>query len=214
MAPYPADAAVRRAQADHAVGGRGRDDRAARFRADRKRHAAGGGRRARTGRRSARPALRIPRAVGAPAEPAIALRKRAERELGHEHCAGVAQPLDDRRVVVEYLLDVRLAAPARDDALRREQILGSPWQPMQRSAIFAGLDLAVGVGRLLDRQIFRERDVEVERRLIALEPIEVHPRQLAGRHETALDQGGQLRDRPERDLLEVCGPFSVSGAFV
>ena len=57
------------------------------------------------GRRSARPFLRVPRIVGAAAEPAIALRQRAERELGDEHRAGVAQPLDDRGVVVEDLLD-------------------------------------------------------------------------------------------------------------
>ena len=79
-----------------------------------KRDAAGGGRRSRAGRRSAR--ARAADSTGLfvrSAEPAIALRERAERELGHEHRAGLAQPLDDRRVVVEHLIDVRLAAPRR-----------------------------------------------------------------------------------------------------
>ena len=50
------------------------------------------------------PRLRIPGIARLPAEPHVALRERAERELGDEHRAGVAQPLDDRRVVVDHLI--------------------------------------------------------------------------------------------------------------
>ena len=93
-----------------------------------------------------------------------------------------------------------------------KQILRAPRQPVQRPAILAGLDFAVGVGRLLQRELFGERHVEVQRRLIALQPREVHLRELGGRDELALDERGELRDRPERDVLEVGRAASASAA--
>jgi hypothetical protein len=89
--------------------------------------------------------------------------------FGHEHGAGVAQALDDRRVVVDDLIDVRLTAERRANPFRGEQILRSPRNSVQGSTILARLDLAIGVRRLLPRQILGQRHVEVERWLITLQ---------------------------------------------
>ena len=57
------------------------------------------------------------------------------------------------------------------------------------------------------RQVFGQRHVEVQRRLIALEPRQVHLREFGRRHELPLDERGEFRDRPERDVFEIRGPL-------
>ena len=115
----------------------------------------GGRRRPGPGRRSARALFRVPRVPRLPAEPAVPLRERAHRELGDEHGAGLPQPLDDGGVVVDDLLLKRRRAEGRRDALGGEQVLGAPGNAVQRTAVPARLDLAVGRRRLLERQVLR-----------------------------------------------------------
>ena len=123
------------------------------------------------------PLLRVPRIVGLAAEPVVALRQRAHRELRDEDRAGVAQPLDDGGVVVEDLILKRAGAPRRRDALGREQVLRAPGDAVKRPSVSAGADLAIGLRRLRQREILGQRDDAVQLRPVLLQPIEVHLRQ-------------------------------------
>src|SRR5207245_2044349 len=67
----------------------------------------------------------------------------------------------------------------------------------------AGRDLPVGLLRLLHRQIVGERDDEVQRGVVALETIEIHPSELDGSDLTRLQQMREMREGPERDVLEI-----------
>ena len=89
-------AAERRPEAGHAAGARRRGDRAVRLRADAESDAARGRCRRRTGGRSARTGLRVPRIARAFLPPAIALGERAECELGDENGARLVEAGDDR----------------------------------------------------------------------------------------------------------------------
>jgi len=69
-----------------------------------------------------------------------------------------------------------------------------------------GRDIRVGLPRLSHRQIVGERHDAIERRVQALQPIEIHRGELDRRHLPRFDQVGQRRDRPERDVLEIRRP--------
>src|SRR5206468_4299457 len=99
-----------------------RDNRTERFSADGESHQTGGGGRRRSGRRSARTLLHIPGILGAALKPNIALRERAHAQLCEQDRARLLQPLDDRRVVIENLILVRVGAPSRRDSFGSEEV--------------------------------------------------------------------------------------------
>ena len=198
-----ADAAVGRAQPDDAARGRGRNDRAARLGADRERDQPRRGRRARSGRRSARAVVGRPRVARRAAEPHAALRQRAHRQLGAQHRAGVAQPLDDGRVHLRHPPFVGCGPPRRPDPFGVEQILHAERDAMQRSAVAAGLDLLVSGGGLRARQVLRQRDDAVELIAVVLEPREIHAGEIGRRDPAALDERREDGDRLEGQILQV-----------
>ena len=93
----------------------------------------------RTRRRSARSLLQIPRVLGLPAEPLVALRQFARSQLRHQHRARVAQHLDHARVFVDHLVFICARAPRGLVALHRDDVFRAPGNPMQRPAILARL---------------------------------------------------------------------------
>ena len=103
---------------------------------------------------------------------------------------------------VDHLLLVGPGAPRRAGAARREQVLGAPRNPVQRPAVATAGKLPVGRRRLRQRGVLHERDHGVEPAAVAPETVEVHPRQVDGRHQPALDQSRQGRHRLEGELLE------------
>ena len=144
----------------------------------------------------------VPGVLRLPAEPVVSLRERAERQFGHQHGAGLAQPLDDRRVVVDHLVLIGRRAAGRRGCLwsRRD-----PLRPMGCRAAgrgTPGLDLLVRRGGLLQREFLGERHDAVEAGAVFLQPLEIHARQIGGRDVTLLDQRRERRDRQERQVLD------------
>ena len=71
---------------------------------------------------------------------------------------------------------------------------------MQRAAIVARGDLAIGLGRLLERDVLGERHDALQERIESLEPLEIKLGQLGRAHLAASDQGRELDDREEGEL--------------
>ena len=200
-----ADAAERGTQPGDAADRGRRENRSARFGADAEGDAAGRRRTRRAGRRSARSFRRIPRAVGPSAEPLISGRQFSGRQLREHHRAGFTQQTHDRRFGVDHLAPERARSPLRREARDRDDVLAAPRHAVQRSAILAGGDLAVGLLRLTHRQFVGVGDDEIERGVEAAEAIEIHAGQLDRRHLARLEQLREVRERPERDVLEAGG---------
>ena len=190
-------------QCADAVANRGRDDRALRFRADRKRDASGGGRRARTGGAAARTDVRIPRIVRAPAEPPIVLRKQPRGQLRQQHRARVTQAHHDFRIDVGNLVLEIGRAPRGGHALDREQILDAVRNTMQRSTILTGGDLGVGPVGFRTRLRCQQRDHEVERRVELLDAREIDVGDLSRRDLARLDQRRDAMRRQEREVVGI-----------
>ena len=70
---------------------------------------------------------------------------------------------------IDHLLRVRRRAPGGLDAFGGEQILGAPRDAVQRAAIPSGLQIAVGLRGLREREIFGQRHDAVERVAVLLE---------------------------------------------
>src|SRR5439155_19769245 len=108
-------------------------------------------------RRPARSALDVPWIAGAAAEPDVAVRKLAGRELGDEHRAGIAESLNGCRIARRHLILVRLGAPRRTNALCSKEILDAVRHAVKRSPVMAAVDLAVSLRGPSSRKIFRQR---------------------------------------------------------
>src|SRR5688572_4644074 len=99
------------------------------------------------------------------AEPAIALRESAERQLGEEHSARSIESLHDSRIVIERLLAIRERSPRRRITLHGEQVLRAPRYAVQRTAVASRAQLAIEHFRLRTCTIFRECDDGEELRI-------------------------------------------------
>jgi hypothetical protein len=177
--------AVRRTQAGDAAERARREDRSRGFAADCEGDESSGDRGAGTARRSAGPELEIPRRAARTGERRVgvvvaeAARKLDHRQFRDEHRAGVREPLDDRRVVVEDLIAIGLGAPRRRDAFRREEILHAIRNAEERAILHAASgELCVGGGSFAERALARNRDDRAELRAIFFEPREIEIRQL------------------------------------
>ena len=186
-----ADATIGRTKADNSAGARRRYDRPAGFGPNCEADESGRRRGSRAGRRAARSAFGVPRVPGSVAEPQIADRQLAGRQLGDEHCAGVAHARHRCRIVGKHLIGIRLSAPRREHILHREEILDPVRNAVERAAITAGLDLVIGFGGLRDRQILGERHDAVEDRVVSLQPLQIHRRQFRRRHNAGSDEFAQ-----------------------
>ena len=74
---------------------------------------------------------------------------------------------------------------------------------MQRPAIVAGCYFAVRITCLTQGQVFSERDDTSELWIVAFQSAEIHFGQLDRLHLPGTNQLRELRDRPERHVLEV-----------
>ena len=73
---------------------------------------------------------------------------------------------------------------------------------MQRSSVFSGANLLVGLRRLGKRQLFGERDDAVQLRPVLFEPSEIHLREVRGRHVLTLDEWRKRCDWQEGEIVE------------
>ncbi len=73
---------------------------------------------------------------------------------------------------------------------------------MERAAVLAGANLLVGSGRLLQRQIFGQRDDAMQLLAVSLQAAEIHLGQVGRRHPARFDQRRQRGHRLERQILE------------
>src|SRR5947209_19316707 len=110
---------------------------------------------------------------------------------------------DDGRVFIEGLLLESTGAPGRAVALYAKQVFAAPRNAMQRSAIFAGGDFAVGFARLRLCALVSEGDDAVKLRVESLEAFEIHRGEIAGRDAFCADQLAELADVPETYAFEV-----------
>ncbi len=113
------------------------------------------------------------------------------RQLGDQHGAGVAQHLDDARRSRALLGEGR-RAPRGLEALHGDDVLHAPRDAVQRPLVASGGDLPVGLGRLRHSVVVEERHDVVQRGVAAVQPRQVHPRQLRGRHLLRADELGQV----------------------
>ena len=116
-----------------------------------------GDRRGRAGRRAARAGPRVPRAAGPAAEPLVAHRQRTQRQLGHQHGAGLLEPGRHGRLDVDHPVLERRRAPGRRVSGIGDQVLGSPGNAVQRTAILAGGDLRSAWAACFEREVLGER---------------------------------------------------------
>ena len=73
-----------------------------------------------------------------------------------------------------HAITKRLCSVGRRNARRVEQILATPRNAVQRSAIIAGGDFLIGLPGLLDRQFARQCDHAMQLRIKLLEPLEIN----------------------------------------
>src|SRR5207237_8972683 len=126
-------------------------------------------------------------------EPIVALRELAECQLRDENCAGLVEPLHDGRVGVDGLFLIWAGAPRRLVSLGREEVLRSPRNSVQRTAILPLRDLRVSSACLSASALFGERDDAVELGIVALEAIKIHVRELARLHPASAHELGESR---------------------
>ena len=81
---------------------------------------------------------------------------------------GVAQHLDDARVLVDDLILERARAPRRLVALDGDDVLRPPRDAVQRPFVFAGGDLGIGLLRLCQAEVVEDGDGAVQRRVEAM----------------------------------------------
>ena len=182
---------------------RRRQDRTAGIGADGEADETGGGSAAGTRRGSTRSLLGVPRVVRAAAEPLVSEGELAGRELGDQHRSSRVEPLDDGRIEVEHLVLERRGAPGGPVAVHGDDVLGAPRDAVERAPVPTRGDLLVGLARLLERSLRSQRHDAVEHRIQPLQPLQVHPGQFDGAHLPGLDQPGEMRHRPEGDVLEI-----------
>src|SRR6185312_6010702 len=120
-----------------------------------KSHAAGGGGRSRSCRRSARSLFGVPGITRHAAKPFVALRQRAQSEFGDKDRAGSVEPFDHGGVFINLLVFKSSCAPRGAISLNRQQVLCSPRQSMQRAAVLACRNFTVGLFGLRQRALFR-----------------------------------------------------------
>ena len=96
-------------------------------------------------------------------------------------------------------------------ALRGDDVLRAPRNPMERPEVAAGGDLGVRPPRLRHRQVLRQGDDAVQERVVLLEPREIHLGE-RDRDVTCLcaDELREMADGPERGVLEIRRSFDFS----
>ena len=114
---------------------------------------------------SRRAFLEQPRVHRLAAEPDVVERQRAEAQLRDEHRAGLGEPAHDRGVRGRHAVAERLGAVGRGDAGRVEQVLHAVRDAVQRTAVLPGRDLGVGLLRLRQREVRRQRDDAAQLRI-------------------------------------------------
>ena len=184
--------AVRRLETNHAVGRRGVSNRASGVRADRGVTQTRRRRDARPARRHARPSIRIPR-IERHVERRVVAGRRAfgQIQLAKHHRTGASQLRHHRGIDIrnEILADRRAAH--RADTLRVTEVLHRNRHAMQRPAVLARCDLALGRARRLPRLLTHDRGVALEARIdpVRFDPacarsgprVTLHARRCAGR---------------------------------
>ena len=112
-----------------------------------------------------------------------------------------------------HAVAIRLGAVGGGDAGRVEKVLGAPGNAVQRPAILACRDLLVGLPRLRQRQLARERDDAVQLRVEALQSVQIDVREPLRGDLALLDPARELRHTERRRCprrspaaaLDLCG---------
>ena len=157
-------------------------------------------RRARTGARAGRALFEQPRIHRLAAEPDVVQCERAEAELRDQHRAGVVETPHDRRIILRHAIAKRLGAPRRRDAGGVEQILHAVRNAVQWAAILACRDLGVGLLRLREREVLRQRDDAAQLAVVLRDAVEIDVGEPRRRELLLLDPSREMRDRCERDV--------------
>src|SRR5262249_40905384 len=152
------NAAVGGTQAGNAATHAGRDDAATGFAADREADEPGRSGGAGAGAGAGSTFFQKPRIHGLAAEPYVVEGKGAQAQFGHQHGAGLVQAAHDGRIGGRNAAAEGLGAVGGGNALSVEQVFAAPGDSVQRAAILAGGDLAVGPLRLLQSEIAGQSD--------------------------------------------------------
>ena len=115
------------------------------------------------------------------------------------------QPLHHGGVSVGHAIAIRLGAVGGGDAGGVEQVFRAPGNAVQRAAIFAGGDFGVGLLRLCEGVIARERDDATQLGIEALQALEIDAGEALGGELARFDPARKLGDRREGDVFVVGG---------
>src|SRR5579862_6983812 len=108
---------------------------------------------------------------------------------------------DDGSVPRRYAIAVRFRPIRGRYACRVEKIFSAPGNSMQRSAIFARGNFAIGLFGLSEREITRLRNDATEFRVEAMDALEVNLRQPFGRQLSLAQPARELRHGREGNIL-------------
>ncbi len=142
---------------------------------------------------------------GLAAEPDVVEREGTHAELRDEHGAGGVETLDDGGIGLRNAVAEGLRSVGGGDVGGVEQILCTPGNAVKRATIAAGGDLAVGLPGLRERLIFGERDDAVQRRVEALEAIEIDAGEPLRCELARVNPAAELRDAGEGDVVIAFG---------
>ena len=160
-----------------------------------------------TARRAARPAVRVPgifrgsgcrRRREAVAQAAGQL---DHRRFAQQHRARLVQLVDDRGVVIEALVLVRLCPPRCGISLHGQQIFRRIGNSVQRPAVVALVDFFFRLARLLQREFGRQRGVGIQLRAILPAALEVSLSKLDRRQTVRVEAIAQLAHAEIEDIL-------------
>jgi len=211
LTPVAADPAEGRAQTGDAAARGGRDDGTPGLRADGESHQTGGGGRTRPRRRPARSLLGVPRVAGLLAEPHVAPGEGAQAQLGHQHRTCLVEPLDNGRVLIDFLFLKRCRAPRCRVAANREQILRPPRDTVQRAPPGASGELSIGPARLLHRALLGQGDDAVQLGIVLFQAFKIQSGELHRRNLADADEVPELGHGKECELGIVRRPRRLPG---
>ncbi len=156
-------ASIRGPQSGDSAAHAGADDAAAGLAANREADESSRRGRPRPGAGARRSFLQQPRVHRLSPEPDVIQCQRAEAELGDQHGARSVQPFHHGGVFFRNAVAVRLRAIGCGNSGGVQKILPAPWNSVQRPAVLARGDFFVGLLRLRQRQLARQRDDATQR---------------------------------------------------
>jgi hypothetical protein len=127
-------------------------------------------------------------------------------DLRCEYATRIAQPADNRGVVIKDLLGERGSSPACGDPRRRDDVFSAVRNAVKRASVNPAEKFVLSQSGLTQGRVICESDDGVKWPRHRVEALEAVPGQLNGRDLTATQQGPKLRNGSEREFIRLQCP--------